>query len=204
MLSLREVESQIGRAMRADRHRLRRELRALQAAERAGQPVDRKLARLAVELERSVAAREARRSNVPPIRFDNELPVTARRSEIAAAIQGHPVVIVCGETGSGKSTQLPKICLEMGRGIDGLIGHTQPRRIAARSIAARVAEELDAPLGREVGYKIRFTDATSPKTYVKLMTDGILLAESQNDPFLDQYDTLILDEAHERSLNSTS
>jgi HrpA-like RNA helicase len=111
------------------------------------------------------------------------------------------VTIVCGETGSGKSTQLPKICLGLGRGIDGLIGHTQPRRIAARSVAARIAEELDSPLGRHVGFKIRFTDATQPETYIKLMTDGILLAETQGDRFLDQYDTIIIDEAHERSLN---
>src|SRR5690606_19575594 len=120
---------------------------------------------------------------------------------IAAAIRDHQVVVVCGETGSGKSTQLPKICLELGRGISGLIGHTQPRRIAARSVAARVAEELRTPLGTTVGFKIRFTDQTSPTTLVKVMTDGVLLAETQHDRFLDQYDTLIIDEAHERSLN---
>ena len=123
----------------------------------------------------------------------------ARRSP--AAIAQHPVVIVCGETGSGKSTQLPKICLEIGRGVDGVIGHTQPRRLAARTIAARLAEELRSPLGQDVGFKIRFTDRTRPETYVKLMTDGILLAETPTDRFLNQYDTIILDEAHERSLN---
>ena len=148
-----------------------------------------------------MALREARRRGVPPIRYDDDLPVSARRDEIAHAIRDHQVVIVCGETGSGKSTQLPKICLELGRGIDGLIGHTQPRRIAARSVAARIAEELASPLGRDVGFKVRFAESLSPQTYIKLMTDGILLAETQSDPLLDQYDTIILDEAHERSLN---
>ena len=129
------------------------------------------------------------------------LPVTQRRREIAEAIVQHQVVVVCGETGSGKTTQLPKICLELGRGIDGLIGHTQPRRIAARATAARIAQELKSELGRYVGYKIRFTDRTSPDSYIKLMTDGILLAETQADPLLRRYDTLLIDEAHERSLN---
>src|SRR5207247_7609155 len=123
------------------------------------------------------------------------------REEIAKAISSHQIVIVCGETGSGKTTQLPKICLELGRGINGLIGHTQPRRIAARATAARVAQELKAELGGAVGYKIRFTDRVGPLSYIKLMTDGILLAETQGDRFLRQYDTLIIDEAHERSLN---
>jgi ATP-dependent helicase HrpA len=129
------------------------------------------------------------------------LPITARAAEIAAAVRDHQVVIVSGETGSGKSTQLPKICLDLGRGVDGLIGHTQPRRIAARSVASRIAEELGVSLGAEVGFKIRFTDTTSPRTYIKLMTDGILLAETQLDRRLLEYDTIIVDEAHERSLN---
>jgi ATP-dependent helicase HrpA len=111
------------------------------------------------------------------------------------------VVIVCGETGSGKTTQLPKICLELGRGVAGLIGHTQPRRIAARATASRIAQELKSELGSTVGYKIRFTDRIGPQSYIKLMTDGILLAETQGDPLLSAYDTLIIDEAHERSLN---
>jgi ATP-dependent helicase HrpA len=111
------------------------------------------------------------------------------------------VVIVCGETGSGKTTQLPKICLELGRGVAGLIGHTQPRRIAARATASRIAHELKSELGATVGYKIRFTDRIGPQSYIKLMTDGILLAETQGDPLLSAYDTLIIDEAHERSLN---
>src|SRR5262249_38906453 len=130
-----------------------------------------------------------------------DLPIAQKRDEIASAIRDNQVVVICGETGSGKTTQLPKICLELGRGVAGLIGHTQPRRIAARSVAARIAEELNTPLGQAVGYKVRFTDQVSDQTYIKLMTDGILLAETQGDRYLNQYDTLILDEAHERSLN---
>ncbi len=195
------TESDLGRAMPADRDWLRQQRRAIVEALRRGRPTDRRLARFHERLNRSIALAEARRQNVPQIRYDLELPVSAEREKIAAAIREHQVVIVCGETGSGKSTQLPKICLELGRGVERMIGHTQPRRIAARSVAARIAEELHCPLGQAVGYKIRFTDETGPRTYVKLMTDGILLAESQNDPGLDQYDTIILDEAHERSLN---
>ena len=152
-------------------------------------------------LDKSRALVAARRAALPIPKFAEELPVNERRAEIAALIAKHQVVIVCGETGSGKTTQLPKICLELGRGVSGLIGHTQPRRIAARSTAARIAQELESELGRVVGYKIRFTDRSSPQSYIKLMTDGILLAETQGDPWLGQYDTLIIDEAHERSLN---
>jgi ATP-dependent helicase HrpA len=144
---------------------------------------------------------ERRRALAPRPEFPPELPISAKREEIARAIAAHQVVIVCGETGSGKTTQLPKICLEIGRGIAGLIGHTQPRRIAARATAARVAQELKTELGSAVGYKIRFTDRVGPRTYIKIMTDGILLAETQGDRELRQYDTLIIDEAHERSLN---
>jgi ATP-dependent helicase HrpA len=133
--------------------------------------------------------------------FDPALPINARREEIQAAVAAHPVVIVCGETGSGKTTQLPKMLLEMGRDKLGRIGHTQPRRIAARSVAARVAEELHTSLGGVVGYKVRFTDKVGPRTALKLMTDGILLAETQGDRFLREYSTIIIDEAHERSLN---
>jgi len=144
---------------------------------------------------------EARRAGLPTLNYDEALPVNTRRAEIAQAIQKHQVVVICGETGSGKTTQLPKICLELGRGLKGLIGHTQPRRIAARATASRIAQELKSELGRHVGYKIRFTDKTSPESYIKLMTDGILLAETQTDPLLHQYDTILIDEAHERSLN---
>jgi ATP-dependent RNA helicase HrpA len=144
---------------------------------------------------------ERRAALVPKVAYPEELPVSARREDIAAAIRDHQVVIVAGETGSGKTTQLPKICLELGRGVHGLIGHTQPRRIAARSVAERIAEEVGRPLGETVGYQVRFTDHSSRDTLVKLMTDGILLAELQHDRMLSAYDTLIIDEAHERSLN---
>ena len=150
-------------------------------------------------------ARQVAPRAIPPIQYPESLPVSARREEIARAIREHPVVIVCGETGSGKTTQLPKIALELGRGWGaggtGLIGHTQPRRIAASSVAKRIAEELSSPLGEVVGFKVRFQDRLQPGASVKLMTDGILLAETQTDPLLKAYDTLIIDEAHERSLN---
>src|SRR5690554_7007522 len=138
---------------------------------------------------------------LPAITYPEELPVSARRDDIAQAIRRHPVVIVSGETGSGKTTQLPKICLELGRGQTKMIGHTQPRRLAATSVASRIAQELHSEIGDWVGYQIRFSDRTSHQTAIKLMTDGILLAESQRDPLLRQYDTIIIDEAHERSLN---
>ena len=144
---------------------------------------------------------EARRAARPALVYDEALPVNQRRAEIGQAILKHQVVVVCGETGSGKTTQLPKICLEIGRGLKGLIGHTQPRRIAARATATRISEELKSELGRHVGFKIRFTDKVTPSSYIKLMTDGILLAETQTDPLLRQYDTILIDEAHERSLN---
>ncbi|MDP2823536.1 MAG: ATP-dependent RNA helicase HrpA [Sulfuritalea sp.] len=143
----------------------------------------------------------ARRAARPALCYDEALPVNVRRAEIGAAILKHQVVVVCGETGSGKTTQLPKICLEIGRGLNGMIGHTQPRRIAARATATRISEELKSELGRHVGFKIRFTDKVTPSSYIKLMTDGILLAETQTDPLLRQYDTILIDEAHERSLN---
>ena len=141
------------------------------------------------------------RNPLPTITFPEELPVSSKRADIAAVLQAHQVIIVCGETGSGKTTQLPKICLELGRGVNGLIGHTQPRRIAASSTAKRIAQELGSPLGEHVGFKVRFTDTLSKGAWIKLMTDGILLAETQTDPLLRQYDTIIIDEAHERSLN---
>ena len=149
----------------------------------------------------SAAELELRRAALPKPEYPEELPVSARRADIARAIAEHQVVVVCGETGSGKTTQLPKILLELGRGVAGLIGHTQPRRIAARATAARIAQELKTELGGAVGYKIRFNDKTSARSYIKLMTDGILLAETQGDRDLRQYDAIIIDEAHERSLN---
>ena len=190
---------------------LRRRLRAGMASDWI--PLGRRIDRLGTgastaerqRLEQAIAAsidKVARRADGrPAIFYPPELPVSAARDEIAAAIREHQVVIVCGETGSGKTTQIPKICLELGRGTRGLIGHTQPRRIAARSVATRIAEELNAELGTAVGYKVRFTDHTRPDAYIKLMTDGILLAETQSDRTLAAYDTIIIDEAHERSLN---
>ena len=149
----------------------------------------------------SESAKARRRQNLPAFNFPDSLPITAKKDEIIAAIHRHPVVVVSGDTGSGKSTQIPKFCLAAGRGIDGLIGHTQPRRIAAQAVARRIAEEMGQGIGQAVGYKIRFQDATSPDAYVKVMTDGILLAEAAGDRTLSAYDTLIVDEAHERSLN---
>src|SRR3954447_710986 len=168
-----ELESRIANAMQADRFRLRNLLRAVRRDEEQGRPPDEKLEKLLRQLDESNARREKREKLVPRLEYDESLPVVARREEIAAAIRNNQVVVVCGETGSGKTTQLPKICLEMGRGVAGMIGHTQPRRIAARSVAARIAEELGTTVGRNgaVGFKIRFSDNVSENTYIKLMTD---------------------------------
>lgn len=199
--SVPELTDRIALAMAAERYRLRQQLHRLQRARQDQPSFEQQRGRFLQDLERSVARCQQRQAAVPRVTFDPALPITEKLADIGAALREHQVVIVCGETGSGKSTQLPKLCLDLGRGIAGMIGHTQPRRIAARAIAARVAEELGSPLGRDVGFKVRFTDTTQPATYIKLMTDGILLAETQQDRFLDQYDTLIVDEAHERSLN---
>ncbi|GAB3782542.1 ATP-dependent RNA helicase HrpA [Dyella agri] len=164
-------------------------------------PDDKKLAALVADIEASTARRQARVAAKPAIRLDESLPITARADEIVKLIREHQVVVIAGETGSGKTTQLPKLCLAAGRGEAGLIGCTQPRRLAARSVARRVAEELGTQLGDQVGFQVRFTDQVSERTLVKFMTDGILLAETQGDPWLSAYDTLIIDEAHERSLN---
>lgn len=196
-----ELEQQIAEAMVADQHRLRRLAQNVRNQQQRRRSCERDAARLEEELRRSIQRRQRRAAHVPARSYDGRLPIHQRREEILAALAAHQVVVICGETGSGKSTQLPKLCLDAGFGAGGVIGHTQPRRIAARSVAARVAEELGTPLGHQVGYKIRFTDATSPETYVKLMTDGILLAETQQDRFFEQYDAIIIDEAHERSLN---
>ena len=183
-------------AMIADRHRLRRQLHELRK-----RPDEAKLAQWVEKVQASCAQAVAREHSVPSIRYDDNLPIAAKRDEIKKALAEHQVLVIAGETGSGKTTQLPKICLEMGRGRHGLIAHTQPRRIAARSVAARVAEELGTPLGGLIGYQVRFEDQSDAGTLVKLMTDGILLAETQHDRFLERYDTIIVDEAHERSLN---
>ncbi|MER7150402.1 ATP-dependent RNA helicase HrpA [Streptomyces lydicus] len=177
--------------------------RRLDGARRIRKPEARAavLAEIAQGLDEAELRVAQRRAAVPEITYPEELPVSQKKDDILAAIRDHQVVIVAGETGSGKTTQIPKICLELGRGVRGLIGHTQPRRIAARTVAERVAEELKTPLGEAVGWKVRFTDQVGGDTLVKLMTDGILLAEIQTDRELRQYDTLIIDEAHERSLN---
>ncbi len=195
--SAKSLHRLIDDCLQLDQPKLRRRVKSL-----AGKAVDdEKLKGFVQQVESSRAKRAQRLQNVPKPEYPAELPVVAQRDEILAAIKAHQVVILCGETGSGKTTQLPKICLDAGRGVAGLIGHTQPRRIAARSVAARIASELNTAIGEAVGFKIRFSDQVSDRSYIKLMTDGILLAEIQNDPWLNQYDTLIIDEAHERSLN---
>lgn len=177
--------------------------RRLDGARRIRKPEARAavLGEVAEEITRAESRVADRRAAVPAVTYPEELPVSQKRDAILEAVRDHQVVIVAGETGSGKTTQIPKICMELGRGVKGLIGHTQPRRIAARTVAERIAEELRSPLGESVGWKVRFTDQVSQDTHVKLMTDGILLAEIQTDRELRQYDTIIIDEAHERSLN---
>jgi ATP-dependent helicase HrpA len=192
--------------MIADRFVLRRKLReALESQKLTDDKSAIKAQRLLNEISQKIRTSQqkfnARLTHLPEPEYPPELPVSGKKDEIAAAITNHQVVIICGETGSGKTTQIPKICLELGRGVSGLIGHTQPRRIAARSVATRIAQELQSPLGEVVGYKVRFNDKLTESTYIKLMTDGILLAETQGDKFLNAYDTIIIDEAHERSLN---
>ncbi|MFI9409345.1 ATP-dependent RNA helicase HrpA [Nocardia gamkensis] len=188
----RELRTRLANLSLRDEHRLRRRLDKARGGD---------LGEVEAEIAAAELRVEARRAAVPQIRYPEQLPVTARREDIAAAIAEHQVVIVAGETGSGKTTQIPKICLELGRGIRGTIGHTQPRRLAARTVAERIAEELGTELGDVVGYTVRFTDQASEHTLIKLMTDGILLAEIQRDRLLRRYDTIIIDEAHERSLN---
>jgi len=192
---IKQLTHQLPNCLNQDRHILKRQLDRCRSKK-----TEDELNKLAGRIERSVAARNKRLASIPVLNFP-DLPVTGKKDDIAKLIQENQVVVVCGETGSGKTTQLPKICLSIGRGAAGMIGHTQPRRIAARTVADRIAEELGEPIGKSVGYKIRFNDKTHADSLVKLMTDGILLAESQNDPYLSQYDTIIIDEAHERSLN---
>ena len=173
----------------------------MQKAHRAGQPFDRNLDRLFELLDRSRAQKAQRAASAPAVTYPPDLPISQKRDDIAQLIRDHPVVVVCGETGSGKSTQLPKILLELGYGHDGVIAHTQPRRIAARTLASRVADELNVPLGQAVGYSVRFNDTTGGDTRIRYLTDGLLLAELGRDPDLLACDAVIVDEAHERSLN---
>ncbi|MFK7766546.1 MAG: ATP-dependent RNA helicase HrpA [Mariniblastus sp.] len=203
---LAELRKLIPATMLRGRFRMRSELnRLMKAKPKQGSPPDPNIAAriqvLAESITQSAAKFEARKQQLPNAKIDEDLPIFERRDEIIAAMQQHQVVVISGETGSGKSTQLPLMALQGGFGVGGLIGHTQPRRIAARGVAARIAQQMGTAQGTDVGYKIRFADKTSERTYVKLMTDGILLAETQSDRFLEQYDLIIVDEAHERSLN---
>jgi ATP-dependent helicase HrpA len=186
--------------MLSDERRLRRRLDRARS-QRDGAKRAAALARAAEEITAAERRVATRRRGVPDLAYPADLPISRAREEVMAAIRDHQIVVIAGETGSGKTTQLPKMCLELGRGIRGRIGHTQPRRIAARTVAARIAEELGTELGGAVGYQIRFSDRTSDATLLKVMTDGVLLAEIQRDPRLSAYDTIVIDEAHERSLN---
>ena len=199
--SFADLQSQLGQLSLRDANRLGRRL---EGARRIRKPEARQsvLDEIAAEAGKAAGRLAGRAARMPALSYPEQLPVSQKKDEILEAIRDHQVVIVAGETGSGKTTQIPKICMELGRGVRGMIGHTQPRRIAARTVAERVAEELDTPLGEAVGWKVRFTDQVNPDaTFVKLMTDGILLAEIQTDRELLAYDTIIIDEAHERSLN---
>jgi len=199
MSKLDSLRSALDGVLSRDHGRLLARWRRLSGVRPA--PPDKEVESLRVAIEASAARRAARAALLPEVRLDESLPITARADEIVALIRKHPVVVLAGETGSGKTTQLPKLCLAAGRGVAGMIGCTQPRRIAARSVARRVASELGSEVGRLVGFQVRFTDQVSDGSLIKFMTDGILLAETQGDPWLSAYDTIILDEAHERSLN---
>lgn len=199
--SFAALQTLLGEISLRDAHRLGRRL---EGARRIRKPEAKQavLDEIAAEAEKAAARLAGRASRMPEVTYPENLPVSQKKDEIAEAIRDHQVVIVAGETGSGKTTQIPKICMELGRGVRGMIGHTQPRRIAARTVAERIAEELKSEIGRTVGWKVRFTDQVDQDaTFVKLMTDGILLAEIQTDRELRAYDTIIIDEAHERSLN---
>ncbi|MCJ7774725.1 MAG: DEAD/DEAH box helicase, partial [Desulfobacterales bacterium] len=200
---IREIESLLSKAFYQDILAARRKLALVKRADRKYD--DEKLGQDLIELKErihlSVKKRADRKYRVPELTFDPSLPITAKKDEIIDTIRKNQVVIISGETGSGKTTQLPKFCLAAGRGIDGKIGCSQPRRIAAITVAHRIAFELKQKIGQSVGYKIRFKDVTAKDSFIKIMTDGMLLAEAQNDSFLNEYDTIIIDEAHERSLN---
>ncbi|MBW2583839.1 MAG: ATP-dependent RNA helicase HrpA, partial [Deltaproteobacteria bacterium] len=201
---IKKIEALLPAVLAVDRLAARREIQRLSGRKGRVVPDQKSMKRLdALEkrLQASVKKRDRRKAHLPQLRFNEELPIFAKKDEIIEAIARHPVIVVSGETGSGKTTQLPKYCLAAGRGVDGLIGCTQPRRIAATTVSRRIAEELGQEPGQAVGYKIRFKDRTDKDTYIKIMTDGILLAETQGDRYLSAYDTIIVDEAHERSLN---
>ena len=194
----RALRKQINQCFGSDRAQLHKKLNQI---ERSSESPEQKISELRGLIEKSKSRIELRSNEAPKIEYPTALPVVEARDTILEAIKNNQVTIICGETGSGKTTQLPKMCLELGRGTRGFIGHTQPRRIAARSVAARIAEEMKTEVGKEVGFKVRFSDQVNDDSYLKLMTDGILLTEIQSDRWLNQYDTIIIDEAHERSLN---
>ena len=196
-----EIKELLPKAMLPDWVRLGSRLVRLLRDQHHPEVHERVLDRLLEQARASVALREQRQASLPAVRYPPDLPITCRSADIVAAIRKHQVVIIAGETGSGKTTQIPKMCLAAGLGIEAKIGCTQPRRLAALSISQRIAQELAVTWGKEVGCKIRFDDRSSPDTYIKLMTDGILLAETQGDPLLCEYNAIIIDEAHERSLN---
>ncbi|MEY2441617.1 MAG: ATP-dependent helicase HrpA, partial [bacterium] len=203
---LEELHERLAHLTLRDEHRLRRRVDRVRRertgrAARSGRTGHDELEALLAEIARAEAQIERRRAAVPAVTYPAQLPVSARRDDLLEAISANQVVIVAGETGSGKTTQLPKICLELGRGVRGAIAHTQPRRLAARTVAERIAEELGVPLGEGVGYAVRFSNVSRDDTLVRLVTDGLLLAEIQRDRLLRRYDTIIVDEAHERSLN---
>jgi ATP-dependent helicase HrpA len=202
--NFKKVESLLPYALATDRRRMRSEINRLKRISpnsMTGDQLENRITGLEKKLQNSIKNRTRRIENLPKYTYIDSLPITAKNDEIIKTIARAPVVIISGQTGSGKTTQIPKFCLAAGRGIDGKIGCTQPRRIAATMVAHRIADELDEEVGKAVGYKIRFKDRTRKDSYIKIMTDGILLMEAQNDPFLNEYDTIIVDEAHERNLN---
>jgi len=202
-VDLDNLEVKIRECLSKDKAGFKRRLKLIRQKNKSktSEGVSESIQKLSKHIDKSIAVLNQKKSNIPAVEFPENLPITAKLPDIEKAIREHQVIVLCGETGSGKTTQLPKLCLKMGRGVDGLIGHTQPRRLAARSVSVRIAEELNTEPGSAVGYKVRFKDQTQEKSYIKLMTDGVLLAEIQKSPLLKQYDTLIIDEAHERSLN---
>ncbi|MCW9047590.1 MAG: ATP-dependent RNA helicase HrpA [Gammaproteobacteria bacterium] len=196
-----QIKKSIQHIMLKDQFSAKRKVQSIQSRINASKPVEQALVNLQSHIDQSAKQYQLRLRNKPTTSYPEELPVSQKRDEIIQAIKQNQVIVICGETGSGKTTQLPKMCLDAGLGIRGMIGHTQPRRLAARSVANRIAEELKTETGDAVGYKVRFSDVLSDKSLIKLMTDGILLSEIHHDAFLNNYDCIIVDEAHERSLN---
>jgi len=198
---LSKLEKSISLCLLKDRFPFKRKLQTIRSNIKNNKPVDKTIDKLSISVEKSLSTCKLREQNKPVVSYPEDLPVSQKREDIIQAIHDNQVIVICGETGSGKTTQLPKMCLDAGLGIYGMIGHTQPRRLAARSVATRIAEELKTEMGAAIGFKVRFTDTLGESSLIKLMTDGILLSEIHHDPFLNKYDCIIVDEAHERSLN---